>query len=469
MSKRCICEICTCGRHRCPHRPTNHISQGDGQCQLTEYTNVYKAHPLGPRETFRPNQQPIQGGEFQDKTTQRTDFKPHPLERPFVHKPDEYVKPQGEMENQTSYKQEYVEKHGAPAKAIRNEGQRQIPARFEGEPTYRTDYRKWDGAGRQQPYGMQAAWEPPKSKFEGQTTFQNDYRRNEIPVRQSFKPVEGAKVSDTPFEDRTSHRDAYIQHAMPPKYVREREQYRPSGAQFDGLSTFKRDYKGAPGEATHSFKPEGRAFQSEAPFEDGTTNRHDFKRWPMERPYVHAQDAYVKPQGEMEKTTTHQATYREMPIDRVVAHRPHSAKKTSAPFDGTTNYNSDYRKWNGERAQAPRQPDYVPNNAPFEGNSTYKGHYVPHAMQPNRSFRPDNTAFHSDAQFDDHTLYRQDYVPKPIQVCEAAIIDQPTSRFRFTELDARGHKLYAPVQTTITPLQTRSPIQSQQRLAMSVA
>lgn len=90
-------------------------------------------------------------------------------------------------------------------------------------------------------------------------------------------------------------------------------------------------------------------------------------------------------------------------------------------------------------------------------------------MQPVRAIRPDQNAFRSDAQFDDHTLYRQDYTAKPIEVCEAAVIDQPTSRYRFAELDSRGHKLYQPVQTTITPLRGQSPMQSQQRLAMSVA
>ncbi|KAL4227667.1 hypothetical protein ACF0H5_013103 [Mactra antiquata] len=469
MTKRCICDICTCGRHRCPHRPTNHLSQGDGPCQLTEYTNVYKPHPLGPRENFKPSQQPMQGGEFLDKTTQRQDYKPHPLEKPFVHRPDEYVKPQGDMEKTTSYGQEYVQKHAAPAKAIRNEGQRQLPARFEGEPTYKSDYRKWDGTGRQQPYGMQAAWEPPKSKFEGQTTFQHDYRNKEIPMRQSFKPNDGPRMSDAPFEDKTTQRDAYITHAMPPKFQRQREEYRPSGAQFDGMSTFKRDYKGALGEPTVSFKPEGRAFQSDQPFDSDTTNRNDFKKWPMERPFVHAHEPYQKPAGDMDMNTTHKQTYREMPIERVVAMKPNSAKQASAPFDGRTNYNTDFIQKNGQRAQPAKQPDYIPNNAPFEGRSTYKGHYIPHSMQPNRSFRPDNTAFRSDAQFDDHTLYRQDYVPKPIQVCEAAIIDQPTSRFKFSEFDQRGHRLYAPVHTSITPLQPRSPMQSQQRLGMSVA
>ncbi|XP_052280897.1 stabilizer of axonemal microtubules 2-like [Dreissena polymorpha] len=411
-------------RSKSVDNPTNHLSQGEGPFRLTEYKHVNKPHPLGIRKNFKPNQQPIHGGEFQDKTTQsnhgknetnyRTDYHAHPLERPFVHKPDQYVKPQGDMDNMTSYKQEYVEKHAPPAKAIRNDGQRMIPAKFEGEPTYRSDYKKWDGS-RPQPYGMQTAWEPPKSKFEGQTTFQTDYRSKELAPRQSFKPTDAAKMSDTPFEDRTSHRDAYIQHAMPARYQREREQYRPTEAQFNGLSTFRRDYKGALGEPTASFKPAGQAFQSEALFEDSTTNRHDFKKWPMERPFVHTHEPYKKPAGEMEMSTTHKSTYKAMPIDRVVARRPVSAPQSSAPLDGTTNYNSDYKKWNGERAQMPRQPDYVPNNAPFEGNSTYTGHYVPHKVQPAHSFRPDNNGFRSDAQFDDHTMYRQDYTAKPLE------------------------------------------------------
>lgn len=413
---------------------------------------------------------PIENPSYnEDLTNYRTDYKTHPLSKPFVHKPDEYIKPQGTMDGTTSYKQEYTEKHGAPARAIRNEGQRMIPARFDGEPTYRADYRKWEAGGRQQPYGMQAAWQPPQSKFEGQTTFQSDYKRNEIHPRQSFRPDQGPNLSDAPFEDRTVHRDAYIQHNIPPRFQREREHYKPPSAQFDGTTTFKRDYKGQVGGPSQSFKPDGRAYQSEAPFEDDTTNRHDYKRWPMERPYVHAHEPYRKPDGEMEMNTTHNATYREMPLERAKAFRPNSARKSAAPFDGTTNYNSDFKKWENERVKAMRQPDYVPNNAPFEGNSTYKGHYVPHAADRTRAIRPDNQAFQSDAKFEDGTMYRQDYTPKQIQVCEAALIDQPTSRYRFTELDSRGHKMYAPVQQTIIPLQPRSPMQSQQRLAMSVA
>ena len=332
------------------------------------------------------------------------------------------------------------------------------------------DYRKWEAAGRQPGYAAQVQWQPPSDRFEGQTTFQHDFKKYENQPRQSFKPLEGAKISDTPFEDRTSHRDAYQQHPIPPKFVRERETYKPSGAPMDGLSTFKRDFKGAPGSRMQSFKPDNQAFSSEAPFEDRTTNRNDFKQWPMQRPYVHMHEQYQKPEGEMEMNTTHNSTYREMPLVRVQAQRPVSANRVrDVPFDGTTNYSQHYQKWQGERIKVPKQADYVPNQAPFEGYSTYKGHYVPHSVGPAHSFRPDNQAFQSDSKFEDGTMYRQDYTPKEIQVCEAAIIDQDRSRYKFQELDSRGHRLYAPAITTITALGARSPSQSQQRLAMSVA
>lgn len=332
------------------------------------------------------------------------------------------------------------------------------------------DYKKWEGT-RQPGYAMQAQWEPPKDRFEDSTTFKQDYKRYENQPRQSFKPMEAAKTSDMPFEDRTSHRDAYIQHPLQPKYIHEKETYKPTGAPLDGLTTFRRDYKGVPGSRMQSFKPDNQAFQSEAPFEDGTTNRHDYKKWPAQRPYVHLAEQYKKPEGEMEMNTTHKSTYREMPLVKVQAQRPVSANRMrDAPFDGTTNYSQDYRKWQAERALVPKQPDYVPNQAPFEGNSTYKGHYVPHSIGPVRSFRPDNQAFHSDAKFEDGTMYRQDYTPKEIQICEAAVIDQGRSRYKFMELDPRGHRLYAPVSETITPIGGRRvPSQSQQRLAMSVA
>lgn len=222
---------------------------------------------------------------------------------------------------------------------------------------------------------MNAAWEPPKDRFQGSTTFQDDFRRKEIGPRVSFKPENGPHMSDAPFDDNTIHRANYKEHAIPPRYVKEKEQYRPPGVQFDGSTTFKRDYRGQPGEPTHSFKPAGQAFQSNVPLDDNTTFRDSYKVWPTEKPYVHAQEQYRKPEGEFQGSTTHNSTYVPQPFQRVPTLKPAEVPKASAPFDGSTMYKTDYSKKIGERAQPLKQAEYIPNNAKFEGrvfiSSTY--------------------------------------------------------------------------------------------------
>ena len=54
-----------------PHVHKDIIGQGDSAYKTTEYNNVYKQHPIHPRENFKPNYQALKGGEFQDGTTQR--------------------------------------------------------------------------------------------------------------------------------------------------------------------------------------------------------------------------------------------------------------------------------------------------------------------------------------------------------------------------------------------------------------
>lgn len=465
--KKCICEICTCGRHRCPHRPTNVINKGDQPCTLTEYNNEFKQHPLQMRDSFKPSAEALRGGQFEDKTTQRQDFIKHPLEKPFVRVPDQYRRPEGEMEGMTSYKKEFTEKYQAPARAIKHDGQRLAQGRFEGEPTYKTDYRKWDMSGRVGPYVSQDAWQPPTNRFEGESTMHHDFIKHDARRRGMIKPPQAAQMSDSPFNDKTGYRDAYIKHPLEPKYVHPKEQYKGPGAPFEDMTTFKRDFKGNPGEITRSFKPDNQAFSSGKPLEDVTTNRNDYRRWPMERPYVHAHEQYKKPDGTMEMTTTHNSTYRELPLDRVVAHRPSSANKArNAPFDGSTSYANDYKKWEMNKNKPMMRDEYHPNMAPFEGLSTQKAHFIPHELQPNRSFRPDNTAFQSGSKFEDGTMYRTDFTPKHVEVCPVVGIEKGQAQFQFVTTDQRGHKLYQPVFESV---QSLNGFQSPNRMQMTAA
>lgn len=321
-------------------------------------------------------------------------------------------------------------------------------------------------SGRTGPVMNSDAWDPPNAKFEGQSTMHHDYPQHLQPRRHMIRPSEAARMSDEPFSGQTDYRDSYIKHPMEKRFVHPAEGYKPPQAAFDGQTTFKRDFLGHIGEKTQSFKPEGVAFSSGAPLEDSTTNRNDYKKWPLlQKPFVHVPDQYKRPDGAMESSTTHNATYRAFPIQRSLAKRPDSANKArNAPFDGSTSYKNDYIKWEmGQKNMPIVRDEYHPNTAPFEGTSTNKSHYIAYPIQPPRSFKPDNTSMQSDAKFEDGTMYRTDYTPKRVAICPAISLDGPTSGFQFTTMDNRGHRVYE----TITPLNAAR--QTPNKMTVSVA
>lgn len=456
MVKKCICEICTCGRHRCPHRP-NAPFGSDKPCMLTEYAHTYHPHPINLRESCKPAARVIDSDvPIEDKTTQRVDYVKHAIERPYQRVPDAYKKPAGDHDMLTSYTKDYPQKHVDPAKAIKHDMGRQAHGKFEGEPTYTSDYRKWD-MSRPQRYGPDASWEPPKQKFEGQSTFQHDYTRYNEPPRQPLRPANAA-IASGPFDDRTGYRDDYVRHPLGPKFQKEREKYKPAGVPMDGLTTFMRDYRGERGDRTKAFKPEGRPVASDVPLDDITTQKNDYRKWPTERPFHHQPDQYKKPEGDIDTNTTHRLTYKQHPLQRHAAIKPPPGRVMNAgQFDGVTNYNMDYKPWEIDRVHPTMQPKYQPNDAPFEGISTQKAHYVPHSLNPTASFKPHQAAINS-GPFDDGTIYRMEYTPKHIGPCPAAILDTTSAQYRFVELDPRGHKLYRPMSyTTVTDLGRSAP------------
>lgn len=224
-----------------------------------------------------------------------------------------------------------------------------------------------------------------------------------------------------------------------------------------------RDYRGQPGDKTASCKPEGRAVASDAPFDDSTTFKNDYRKWPAERPYHHMPDMYKKPDGDMDMNTTHKIAYKQHPLQRHAACKPSGGRIDPGQFDGTTNYTNDYRPWEINRVKPTMKPDYQPNCAPFEGMSTQKAHYIQHPINPMHSFKPENQAPAS-GPFEDGTMYRMEFTPKRAEPCPAGILDTGKSTYRYVEQDPRGHKLYQPVYTSVVDLQgvkPRTPMMAQ--------
>uniref|UniRef100_A0A5F5PEL4 Stabilizer of axonemal microtubules 1 n=2 Tax=Equus TaxID=9789 RepID=A0A5F5PEL4_HORSE len=55
LKRKCICDLCSCGRHHCPHLPTKIYDKTEKPCLLSEYTENYPLyHSYLPRESFKP-------------------------------------------------------------------------------------------------------------------------------------------------------------------------------------------------------------------------------------------------------------------------------------------------------------------------------------------------------------------------------------------------------------------------------
>jgi hypothetical protein len=121
-------------------------------------------------------------------------------------------------------------------------------------------------------------------------------------------------------------------------------------------------------------KPNQQGYQSNARFEDSTTNKTDFKRWEVQPIQTHKPDEYRAKTGEMDLNTMYNSEYTPKPLAKVNAIRPVERRAVDAKFDANTTYGGDFRKWPGARTQAIHpQSGYEPPNMPFEGMSTYKG------------------------------------------------------------------------------------------------
>jgi len=419
---------------------------------ITSYNTAFKQHPMQPRESCKPDPSALRSEEpLSDKTTFRSDYIKHPVDKPYSHPYEQYKRPVGEIDGVTSYNKDFTAKHAPPAQLIKHSGQRHIPTKFEGEPTYKVDYKKWPL--ERIPQKAPDCWVPPTQPFEGQSTFTSDYRKYHEPPRTSLRPNQATHMSDAPFDGNTGYRDDYIRHQIPLKHIKDKECYKAPNVKFDGMTTINRDFTKKEGLKTESCKSNSEAFQSGAPLDDLTTFKNDYRQWNGERPFVHQPDVYVKPEGEIDHNTTNRINYKQHPMQRVALVKPGEGRVMNpGTFDGLTSYKNDFKKWGVNREMPKPREGWVPSNQPFEGCPTYKAHYITHSIAPPKSMRPTAAALNSGAPFDDATMYRTEFTKKEANICEAALLETGVSKYTFVEMDNRGHKQYKPMWEKTTPL-----------------
>ncbi|MGH0126386.1 UNVERIFIED_CONTAM: hypothetical protein FKN15_041446 [Acipenser sinensis] len=223
MTRKCVCELCNCGRHRCPHQPTGLFEKSKQPCSVTEYAEKYPEYEgVHPRQSMKPKQEYKAGRDLMDGTTT---FKRHRC----PHQPTGLFEKSKQPCSVTEYAEKYPEYEGVhPRQSMKPKQEykagrdlmdgtttfkpisrgRRSSVPFQGNTTMKEDFRKWE-VRKQEMIKNKEEMGIPAGKFDGLSTFQAHYIPHQLNPIQSFKPQNVVTRSLAPFYDGTMYRTEY--------------------------------------------------------------------------------------------------------------------------------------------------------------------------------------------------------------------------------------------------------------------
>ncbi|XP_071424666.1 stabilizer of axonemal microtubules 2 [Pithys albifrons albifrons] len=439
---RCLCELCSCGRHRCYHEHTRIYDNEVQPQRTTEYVDNYPGYGnICPPSSCKPKHE-LQGhrGKMDGTSIFKTDYLPYGIAKRHYRAPEEYRPKSGKIDLGTIYRKDYNPHKVGPVTLARPpERKHTTGAKLDTIPTYRDDYRLRE-AQKTESCKVEHPYQPPTEKFGNPSTFQDDYIPKELNPPQSCKPSV-AKLPSGPFDGTTIHRSAYVVHELEPRFVRPREEYKPCEQPFEDLTTHQRDFKGTPGQFAKSCKPEHRKVGSDAPFDGISEFQERYQPWLVSLPEFRKPREYVPPTDKMDLNSTNRLDYIIHKISPAAPIRPPHGKRISGPFQGNTTTREDFKPWGiCQRDLIKRESEIQKPEGKFADLTTFRSHYIPHQGTPAQSCKPVHVVGLNPVPFKDETLYRTEYTPKEKEVCPA---HYPSKLgYVYVNTDSQGHQFF---------------------------
>lgn len=245
-------------------------------------------------------------------------------------------------------------------------------------------------------------------EFQANSTFRQDFVRHSLPKMPDLRPKVSAYVSNMPFAATSEHRAAYQGDAPFRRRVRVRRgQLTVSGDAFDAESVYKQEYVAKERGITESFKPRSDVSVSDQPFHAHSVYKLDY---PKHETNPSMADNLAK-------------------LAAAAAARPQQYQAVEPKLrtlDGITDYTGNYL----DPQVAPRQvfpPGYKPPTEPMSANTSYSAVYVPFAgAHPAAIYKPQTATFQSSAPFAGKSVYKDDFIPKPLRKSSANVLENRT-------------------------------------------
>ncbi|XP_069482072.1 stabilizer of axonemal microtubules 1 isoform X1 [Ambystoma mexicanum] len=441
---KCICQICICGRHHCPHLPTKIFDALEKPCLISEYVDQYLCRQSQPTKSFKPcrlYEEPTT--KMDGLTTFREAYIPHKVVIPKFRHQDKY-KPNNEaMDMLTTYKQEYnpycVQKTASFRPAYHRPTNN---IKMDTVATYTDDYKPWNEPKRDS-MKPDNTYRPPGEAFATSTTFGDACEFKGPAYTKSCRPDNTPRISTTPFDNVSNYKDAYISHQVQKPKFHIADVWRPCLHPFDGLTINQRDFRGQPGDPAKSTKPENTRKKYDIPFCPSTECQDAYTKMPIQCRFHKKYPTYIPPVLKMDMVTTNQCAYTEHRIQIPKSFRPvHHGGRDDVPFEGRSVMKDDYRQWSYTRVP-PVKPDQMLHlsDEPLECMTTSRINYVPHPPAHTLSCKPVGTSARHSEPMDAESMYCTTYTPKQIVLCPARFKDP--EGYVFEGMDSSGHRQYS--------------------------
>uniref|UniRef100_A0A7M5VH11 Uncharacterized protein n=1 Tax=Clytia hemisphaerica TaxID=252671 RepID=A0A7M5VH11_9CNID len=345
----CVCEICTCGRHHCVHRPKT--NKPSGPCALSEYKETYrKFDNYAPQKPIKPDSATKRSDVPLDaRTLYELEYTKHPLEARKKREQAKYVKPGGNFDGTSSYQHDYTEKSAEKMKSARPPYQPATSDRpFSGTTVHQETYKPWE-VPFTQGIRHQSAIKLPSGKFDHKTTFQKDFtgypghagRQPIIPKGPTLSMGAG-KFSD----ETTTRRDYTPKDARPEKSARPPQYVLHNTDPFDHKTTFQHNFPWPKGHPAESCKPQQMVRRSSMPLDGLTTHNMTYKPWEVAKTKGwKPKSGWVPPQDPFDAKTTFQHDYDGKSSSPARSMRPYYNRMEPGEFADRTTHKDAFKPW----------------------------------------------------------------------------------------------------------------------------
>jgi len=187
--------------------------------------------------------------------------------------------------------------------------------------------------------------------------------------------------------------------------------YRPSSAQFEGISNYQTDYIPHSGGPRQSMKPNEGAKMSDQPFEDATDYKQSYVKYQLPPREVREKPVWEPNTAKLDDLSHYRRDYTPKDVvGKQATCKPDSQPfRSVAPFEGDTTQKVDFVEWPTERVKLHERERYQKPEGDMNLDTTTHTDYIRKPLERMAPARPQE-ARRVAGKFDGTTNYQVEYL-----------------------------------------------------------